>query len=169
MIQMYSIRAVSPEELTLLPAVERAAAQLFRQSPYPELADAALAAESVDPTRDRVWAVVEDERPVAFAIMRTHVDALHIQEIDVHPDHARKGLGGMLIREMARIAKAERKEWLTLTTMSDIPWNGPYYTRLGFNEVSRNAAGPDLRGILVEEEKAGIPMAHRICMRMSLA
>ena len=165
MIQMYSIRAVSAEELELLPAIERAAAQSFRESPYPALADSALAVDSLDPLRDRVWVVVANEAPVGFAIIRTHATALHIQEIDVHPAHGHRGLGAMMIREMAKIARAEHKSWLTLTTMSDVPWNGPYYARLGFKEVSRDAAGPDLQAILIEEEKAGIPMTHRICMR----
>jgi GNAT superfamily N-acetyltransferase len=169
MLQMYSIRRAFAEDLCLLPGVERAAAQLFRESPYPDLADSALAADSIDPTRDRVWVLVNDDAPVAFAIIRTHKNALHIQEIDVHPAHARKGLGGRLIREMAKIAKAERKTWLTLTTMSDVAWNGPYYARLGFKEVDRESAGSDLQAILIEEEKAGIPMTHRICMRLKLS
>jgi GNAT superfamily N-acetyltransferase len=165
---MYSIRAVSAEELKLLPAIERAAAQLFRESPYPGLADYALAADSLDLSRDRVWVVVADAAPVGFAVVRTHANALHVQEIDVHPLHARKGLGRLLIQDVASAAKQEGKRWLTLTTMSDVPWNGPYYARLGFEEVAREAAGQELQAILIEEEKSGIPMAHRICMRMQL-
>jgi GNAT superfamily N-acetyltransferase len=166
---MYVVREAGLEEWRMLPSIERAAAALFRESPYPQLADSALAADSLDPRRDRVWVVATEGGPVGFAIMRTHTYALHIQEIDVHPTHARRGLARLLIGEVAAVAKQEGKHWLTLTTMSDVPWNGPYYARLGFSEIDRGNAGSDLQAILAEEEKAGIPMARRICMRMSLA
>jgi GNAT superfamily N-acetyltransferase len=164
---MYSIRLAAKNEMDLLPTIERAAAAQFRDSPYPHLADAPLAADSIEPDDD-VWVVVEVRHIVGFAIARKSGDAIHIQEVDVHPEHARRGLGRQLIEHIAQWARELGFRAVTLTTFSDVPWNGPYYSRLGFTLVPADSMTSELRAILKAEEAAGIPMEHRICMRRPL-
>jgi GNAT superfamily N-acetyltransferase len=94
---------------------------------------------------------------------------LHLHEIDVHPEHARRGLGAHLIDAIARWAVQQGAKQLTLSTCDDIPWNGPYYARLGFRVLSEHELTADLRNIRRLEAAAGLPMEHRICMLMSLA
>jgi hypothetical protein len=55
---------------------------------------------------------------------------------------------------------------LTLTTFDDVPWNGPYYTRLGFRMRDLATLSPGLQ--TVEQAEAGLPMVHRICMQLDL-
>ena len=165
---MYTVREAAPHELNDLAAVERAAAQLFRSSPYPELADGPLAADSLL-TGDRVWVVVATDVIVGFAILRSSGRAIHIQEIDVHPDHSRRGLGARLIDAIVAWAQGSGYSAVTLTTFSDVPWNGPYYARLGFELVEGRAITDELRRILKSEEAAGIKMDKRICMRRILS
>ncbi len=165
---LYSIRRAVAADLQALPAIELAAAALFRQSPHPQMADAALASEHLA-AHDVVWVVVDAcQQPVGFAIVRALGSALHLQEIDVHPAHARRRLGARLIEHIARDAKASGVPALTLSTCDDIPWNAPYYTRLGFRMLAASELSDELQGVQRVEAAAGLPMAHRICMRMEL-
>jgi len=153
---------------TALSAIERAAAAMFRDSPHPQMADAPLACEQLAP-HDSVWIACDAHgQPVGFLIVRAAADALHLQEIDVHPAHARQGLGARLIAAVADWARARGVPALTLSTCSDIPWNAPYYQRLGFRELTLPELTPHLLEVRHLETCAGLPMQSRVCMRKSL-
>lgn len=164
----YIIRGVRQSELGLLPGIERAAAAVFRGSIYPQMADAPLSSEHVDPA-DRIWVACDaTDTPVGFAIARALTSSIHVHEIDVHPSHARRGLGAGLIEAMAEWAEAQGSERLTLSTFDDIPWNGPYYERLGFRALPDDELSPELQDIRRLEAAAGLPLEHRVCMAREL-
>jgi GNAT superfamily N-acetyltransferase len=164
----YSIRWATPADHTALSSIERAAAALFRHTPHPQMADGPLACEHLQPS-DAVWVVVDaQDQPVGFAIVRTAAQAWHLQEIDVHPAHARRGLGARLIAAIAHAAEIQGVPALTLSTCDDIPWNAPYYARLGFRALSPAELTADLWSVRSAEAAAGLPMQHRVCMRMTL-
>lgn len=164
----YSIRRATAADLPALPAIERAAAEMFRESAHPDMADAALASEHVHPD-DQVWVVADaHEQPVAFAIVRSAAATLHLQEIDVHPAHARRGLGAQLIAAIATRARAQGVPALTLSTCDDIPWNGPYYARLGFRVLAESQLSAELQRVRQAEAAAQLPMQHRVCMELRL-
>jgi hypothetical protein len=55
--------------------------------------------------------------------------------------------------------------WVTLTTFRDVPWNAPYYQRLGFEVIQPTEWGPQLTD-LVRVEQSRIPGHHpRVAMR----
>jgi hypothetical protein len=54
---------------------------------------------------------------------------------------------------------------VTLTTFRDVPWNAPYYERLGFTTVCSGEWGPELAA-LMEVEASRIPGdSPRVAMR----
>ena len=53
---------------------------------------------------------------------------------------------------------------MTLTTFADVPWNAPYYRRLGFREMSGAEIGPELRGIIRHEAEQGLAPWPRVAM-----
>jgi hypothetical protein len=53
---------------------------------------------------------------------------------------------------------------LTLTTFRDLPWNGPFYARLGFEEVTALDAHLRLAGELANEVDDGLPADRRCAM-----
>lgn len=161
------IRFANADELALLPAIERAAAALFSLSVHPDMADATLASEHLE-SSDVVFVAEESNVLAGFAIVRPYRDAMHIQEIDVHPQFARRGVGAKLIQSVADWTRAQGIRAVTLTTFDDVPWNGPYYARLGFNILSLDSLRPSLQSIRRAEAQAGLPMSHRICMEMNL-
>jgi hypothetical protein len=69
-----------------------------------------------------------------------------------------------LIATVADWARAHGATALTLRTFDDVPWNGPYYTRLGFRTLDLAAISPGLQAVRQGESEAGLPMAQRICM-----
>ena len=82
-------------------------------------------------------AVGADDKPVGYLLIDVVDAAAHIEQVSVHPHQARRGIGSELIDEAASWARAQGLRALTLTTYTDVPWNGPYYERLGFRYLAR--------------------------------
>ena len=57
---------------------------------------------------------------------------------------------------------------LTLTTFRDIPWNAPYYERLGYRQVPQAEVGGGLARIFALERHADGDGRNRIAMRKAL-
>jgi GNAT superfamily N-acetyltransferase len=108
--------------------------------------------------------VVTDERdePVAYLVSSVVDGCAHIDQVSVAPSHARRGLGAALIDHLAERARAEGRPALTLTTFRDVPWNAPYYERLGFRVFQ---PGPELAAIVAEEAERIPGDAPRVAMR----
>jgi GNAT superfamily N-acetyltransferase len=163
------IRSARQDDLAAFPRIEHAAAVRFRGTQYAYLADDDPVSADVDLTREFAWVAVDAaDEPVGFAIVHLLQESVHLDELDVHPDHAGQGLGRQLIATVAHWARARGYKALTLTTFADVPWNGPYYTRLGFRTLEASTISPELGEIWREEAEAGLPMAHRIWMQLDL-
>ena len=167
----YTIRRADAADLPMLPKLEQAAAQIFRATPYAHLADDEyLVSDEVDLEQEDVWVIVDErDAPIGFAIVHRHDDStVHLHELDVHPDHARQGLGRRLIAAVAAWARDQGAPALTLTTFRDVVWNGPYYARLGFRELDGVSISPALQAVLDAEVENGLPKSQRVAMRLDL-
>lgn len=166
----YTIRVANFDDLAILPVIERAAAAQFRTTAYADLIDFELVSATVDLGREYVWVVVDrNDQPVGFAIVHAEESSVvHLHELDVHPQHAHQGLGRWLIETIAKWAQEQGMKALTLTTFSDVPWNGPYYERLGFRKLELSELSSALQSVRNAEAAAGLPMANRICMQLDL-
>jgi len=109
-----------------------------------------------------------DDRPVAFALFERLGGVLHLEEIDVHPDHGRQGLGARLIAAAAGEARARGERAITLTTFREVPWNAPYYARLGFRVLPREAWSDAIVERVAHETGEGLDPARRVVMRLDL-
>jgi GNAT superfamily N-acetyltransferase len=118
----------------------------------------------------RVFVAELDGRIVGFAFVEpAAVDGnAHLAELDVHPDHGRQGIGRMLVRHVADWTRGEGYPALTLTTFRDVPFNRPFYERLGFRVVDGSALGPELEEIVRREDATGLARAERVAMRLDL-
>ena len=166
----YTIRPALREDLAALPAIERLAATRFRVTAFASMADFALTSTHVDLDRERVWvAVAPDDQLVGFAIAHLLDGCAHLHELDVHPNHGQRGLGRRLIVAVARWARSAGSPALTLSTFRDVPWNAPFYARLGFRPLNEGELSAGLRAIRQAEAAAGLPIEQRVCMRLDLA
>lgn len=57
---------------------------------------------------------------------------------------------------------------LTLTTFAHIPWDAPYYARLGFETISPDQLTPGLREIRRHEASAGLDAWPRVVLSRPL-
>ncbi|QFT78892.1 GNAT family N-acetyltransferase [Erythrobacter sp. THAF29] len=164
----WKLRLARLEDADAMPAIERAASALFKTDP--ELAD-------LDP--DDVWEADElrrlirkghclvalvDGEMAGFLASEPFRRELHIWEMDVAPQYQRHGIGAGLLRGCQIDARNSGFKALTLTTFRDLPWNAPFYARLGFEEVTALDAHPRLTGELANEIDNGLPAERRCAM-----
>ena len=93
---------------------------------------------------------------------------MHGGQVSTRPAQARRGIGADLIEHVAGWARERGSAVLTLTTFVDVPWNGPYYERLGFRALPAETLGAGLAGIRAEEAAHGLDRWPRQAMRRSL-
>lgn len=165
-----TVRPTRPGDVTALPAIERAAGERFRD--YPELAwlaegDVISAEQHLDyAERGLSWLALANELPVGFILAEMHVSSLFIVELSVHLDWQGKGIGRRLIACVADQARKRGLASLTLTTFRDVPWNAPFYARLGFEMIT--TLTPELREKREEETAHGLAYDARCAMRLPL-
>ena len=109
------------------------------------------------------------ERHVAGYILFEPIDAgLHIEQVSVDPQHAGLGIGAALIDTVVVEAQDRGLKQVTLTTFLDVPWNAPYYARLGFEVIGPAKLSIDLQKIRDAEINRGLDQWARVCMRKRL-
>ena len=119
--------------------------------------------------QEMLWvAVAPDSQVLGFALARLIDGEPHLEEIDVHPDHGRRGIGAALVRtviEWARAARRRRRHALDLprhpverTVLRVVRLPGARH-RVAARVVPR-AAG--------SRSEHGLPIEHRIVMRLAL-
>lgn len=168
----YAIRLATEADLPELAEIERRAA--IRFAPF-GLAE--LFSRVVTPALDlragqaagRLWVAVDREnRPVGFALGDVVGENAHLDELDVLPEHGRRGLGRALVEAACDWARNAGYRAITLTTLSHIPWNGPFYERLGFRSLAPAELTAEQHALLRREIEAGLPAENRVVMRREL-
>jgi GNAT superfamily N-acetyltransferase len=166
------IRTVAENELEALRGIERAAGRPFRDLGMPEIADdEPLTVEELAEYQrgGRAWVAVDDaDRPMAYLIAEAVDGCVHVEQVSVHPDFARRGVGRALLDHVAGVAVADRVPAVTLTTFAEVPWNAPYYQRCGFRVLADDELTPGLRAIRDREAAHGLDRWPRVCMRRDL-
>ncbi|MFD1814993.1 GNAT family N-acetyltransferase [Rhodococcus gannanensis] len=166
------IRPANAVDLTYLPGIEVAAGEPFRTLGMTAVAD------DDPPTRaelehalhaGRLWvATASGPTPVGYAIADVIDGCGHVEQVSVDPRWAGRRLGAALIDAIEEWARALGYDVLTLTTFAEVPWNAPYYGRLGFEPMADRDIGPELRAVRVREAAHGLDVWPRIAMRRRL-
>ncbi|MFD5203127.1 GNAT family N-acetyltransferase [Streptomyces sp. NPDC058375] len=171
------IRSARRSDLPVLQDIERAAGEPFRALGM------AFVADDDPPPLDllesyrqagRCWVATDPlsavgDRPLGYVLADPVDDALHIEQVSVDPAAARRGIGRDLIAHLAALAARRGLTALTLTTFTDVPWNAPYYARIGFRILAEDELTDGLRAIRAEEAQHGLDRWPRVCMRRDLA
>lgn len=168
------IRPATPSDLPRLQEVEVAAAETFRALGMDLVADDdPFTLEELRRYADagRAWVAVLPGGPdeaVGYLVLDVVDGAAHVEQVSVHRDSARRGIGRALVDHAAGWATERGFAAMTLTTYLDVPWNGPYYERLGFRRLAPDDEGPGLRRIREEEREHGLDAWPRGSMRLDL-
>lgn len=168
----FTIRKARKDDLPLLGPIERSAAELFRTVGLdfltygPTMDESLLSAMSMS---NHLWvAVNEVDQPIGFAGGEDLDSNFHIAEISVAQNAQGKGVGKALMGELMRQAKEEGYIAVTLTTYRNLPWNGPWYHKLGFSEIKVDEMGEKYVKIWDSEAQHGHDMKLRCIMRKDL-
>jgi GNAT superfamily N-acetyltransferase len=165
----YVIRLARPSDLPMLPVIEKRAAELFAGYGLAELFKRVLTpyvALERGQKNGLLWvAVGHRDHPVGFALACEVGSNAHLDELDVDPPHGRRGLGRALVETVCEWASRAGYAAITLTTLNHIPWNAPFYEKLGFRILEPEVLTPHLRELLQTETAHGLPAENRVAMR----
>jgi GNAT superfamily N-acetyltransferase len=169
---LYDIVCARPQDIHLLPAIELAAAALLKgHAPESVLSETINEKELREAQgQGRLWVVLTGDIPVGFAYAELHgPHEVHLKEIDVHPDHGRRGLGTRLVGAVCEWAAHGGYSEVTLTTFREVSWNMPFYAGLGFEVVPASGLSATLLSIVTDETRRGLDPARRVVMRRRLS
>ena len=163
------IRLTVPEDAHLLPAIETSAAQAFRMiaelSWLAESPPMSIARHSQLIALSTCWVALDAEnRPQGFLSAEHHGNDLHIYELSVMQSMQGQGTGRRLIEAAMDYARSTRLSFVTLTTFTNVPWNAPFYSRMGFQTKATKDLDQRLAAILSEEYKHGFAPKSRCAM-----
>jgi GNAT superfamily N-acetyltransferase len=167
------IRTAHRDELPTLQELELAAGVLFREIGMTDVAEhPPPALEVFEEFRQagQLWVSVDDaDKPTGFVFVKLVDNGVHIEQVSVHPDQQGHGIGRGLIEYVGTWAAEQGIPVLTLSTFRSVPWNAPYYARLGFTELRAAELTPGLTEILAAETAFGLDPAERVFMRRPVA
>jgi GNAT superfamily N-acetyltransferase len=166
------IRAARPDDISGIRDIEVAAGELFRWLGMDAIADDTPLSESelAPYLRDgRAWVATDSaDNPIAYILAEPVDGWAHIEQVTVHPSQSRKGLGSALIDHVELWAEGYGLSGMTLTTFRDVPWNAPYYERLGFSPLPEQAWSDGLHRIVQEEVQHGLAAWPRVVMQREI-
>jgi len=171
MRQNYTIELAAESDLRTIPAIEQAAAAMFSENDLPpELRFLVTDQETLIEAQGekRLWTALDGNKiAVGFALARVVDGYAHLEEVGVHPDHGRQGLGSRLLGAVIDWARAGGFPGVTLITFRHLPWNAPFYERHGFVQIDDQQTTGTLREFIREEAEAGLEPRNRVAMRYS--
>jgi GNAT superfamily N-acetyltransferase len=162
----YHLRPARAADAERIQEIERRAARRFAGL---GLIDHVL--DEVTPKKDldeaiagaRAWVVsTADDVAVGYARAEVRGGLAYLDEMDVLPEHGRRGLGGRLVEAVCEWARERGFPAVTLTTFRAVPWNGPFYEKLGFRPLAPAEWTAEMAAIRrEEEEEMRLPWAGR--------
>lgn len=169
----YRIRLATQAEISRQRDIEADAGQRFHEVGMPEIAN--------NPGDDRLFTasfqrlggmhvaeVAETGELAGFSLAGLLDGGGHLYELSVRESHGRQGLGRRLVEAAETYAYARGARFLTLATFRDVPWNAPYYKKLGFRILDREEWTPGLVILYRREQDVGLPIERRCFMRKEL-
>jgi GNAT superfamily N-acetyltransferase len=172
MSETYAIVAATRRHLLDIPKLEQAAATMFPEDDLP--AALRYLVTDRDTLRDaqregRLWVAVDPQQGAAgFALAEVLDGEAYLDQIDVHPRHARRGIGTRLVNTVIGWAESREFSSISLITFRHLPWNARFYEKFGFVRLEPHELSRSMSQILEEEAQAGIDVAKRVGMRRIL-
>jgi 4-diphosphocytidyl-2-C-methyl-D-erythritol kinase len=167
------IERADPSQVDALCAIERQAVQLFRGHPaWPSYSAVSIPPDLLQQAiaRGLVWVALDEARePVGFVWLDTDLvdGAIGIAEIDVLPEHGRRGIGAALLEHACAWARAAGYRRVDLGTLAEVPWNAPFYAKHGFFVVDKD--DPAFAFARQRDRENGFPDQLRVFMSRPLS
>ncbi|WP_280342391.1 GNAT family N-acetyltransferase [Nocardia abscessus] len=165
------IRPATTADLPVLQDIETAAGKPFADIGMTAVADdepPSLTTLEEFQRAGRAWVWTDEDVPIGYLVLGVVDGNAHIEQVSVRPDYAGRRIGKRLIDRAARWAVTAGLPAMTLTTFTDVAWNGPYYQRLGFRYLSAEEETQGLVELRAAERAHGLDRWPRACMRAEL-
>ncbi|MBV7257148.1 GNAT family N-acetyltransferase [Pacificimonas sp. WHA3] len=169
---MMNVRAARADEIEACREIQRRSGEVFLDTVHAHVADhepdepAILRAALAE---GLLWVAAEaDNAPVGQLMATARASGLVIAQLDVLPEHHRRGIGHMLIEAAEAEARRRGLSQIWLRTFRDIPWNAPYYERLGFQALDTQDPDALDPATAAHERGIGLDPAGRVTMRKRL-
>ena len=147
-------RAAEKRDFPLLQGIEAAATKMF--VPLMDTSDWGTPLSGEDRATAGGTVLVVGDPVVGFVHVAEVDGKFRLDQLAVHPDHARQGIGTELVYAAAELVAARGGESLSVVTFADVPWNAPFFQALGF--AAAEPVPSELRQVL-ERETAGSRVA----------
>ncbi|WP_409485391.1 GNAT family N-acetyltransferase [Arsenicicoccus dermatophilus] len=162
------IREARADELALLPALDQSGSAHFRRAGMHLVADMPAPppeAYAEDQAAGRLLvACDEHDEPLGFVQLAVVDGDAHVAQLSVHPRHSGQRIGARLLEAAEQWARRQGLHRLSLTTYSGVPWNAPYYARLGWRTLPEAEWGSELRAVRDHERELGLDAWPRVAM-----
>lgn len=166
------VRMALRDEIPLLQALQLDAGELFRSAGMDDVADnppkdAAELADAI--SAGLLWvACGPDNALLGMAQVLDHFGVAHLEEISVRMAAGRKGIGTALLRSAMEALRQRGYRRVTLSTFSHLPWNRPFYEKLGFVVIPDDEWTEPLRQVRRNESAMGLGSESRVIMAAAL-
>ena len=168
-IKQVEICPAGPSDIERIIAVDKAAGQMFAGTgllPDEELEDHVPGHVLADALRAKLLDVarLEDGNVVGFTLVSVRPGTLYLDQISVHPEAGKRGIGTQLMRNIEQKAIELDLGEITLSTFRSVPWNAPFYASLGYKPIKRS----ELLEFMLEIEEAQrrvMDVTKRVFMR----
>jgi GNAT superfamily N-acetyltransferase len=151
------IRLATNDDCQHLPAIERSAGKAFADIGMHDVSGQDVPpAAAWEPYCESatLWvAADETDAPFGFLASGAHGNLLFIYELAVAANHQRQGAGRALMAAAETGARKLGLPRIYLTTFCDVPFNGPYYRKLGYRIVADVALPPPLQPVMLAERR----------------
>jgi len=164
----YTVGAAAPGDVAHIADIELAAARMLAGHAPAHVLEEVTAPHALHEAlrEGRLWVARADDVPAGYARAALLDDgSAHLEEIDVHPRHGRRGLGSRLLQVVCEWAAVQGARALTLTTFREVPFNAPFYARQGFEVVPPSDWSAALRQIVAAEHHRGLSASRRVVMQ----
>lgn len=165
----FVLRSARVTEIARLQEVERDADRRYERARDPGADDVlpeAHARRFIE--QGRITVAESDGEIVGWVLLGAIDGEPCIGQLSVAVGHGRRGIGGALLAHAVEVARAQGATSVVLNTERDVPWNAPWYARLGFEIVPEPDWSPALRAVTEQQRAAGLDWSRRVHMRKRL-
>jgi predicted N-acetyltransferase YhbS len=113
-------------------------------------------------------AAPDEIRAIGFLFAERFPEGLYLRELAVATTAQRQGHGRALMLASLDHARARGERRAMLTTQRNLPWNAPFYAKLGFRIVENDDIPIEARRRLVRQFTTGFDPATRCAMVMDI-
>jgi N-acetylglutamate synthase-like GNAT family acetyltransferase len=118
--------------------------------------------------KEQVWVNACGSSLGGAIILSAGRKTAYVEELAVRRACGRKGLGARLVGRGVSWAHEKELDSIYLSTFASVPWNAPFYRKLGFTDIDPDRWTSAMRRIRRTEEAQGLKVSERVFMQRIL-